>query len=147
MRLIGIVRNLGSIDVCGSHIRPPATLRPEQGQSFAMQAEVDQSEADAQPVMVFVASPISDLVETEDVLQYSEGMFYFGPEARLGRVLTSGWCGKGRTSFGWVDSHNVSPDLSRSLRSLMASRSNTHNAQPLRKAFASPPVSGLTAGR
>ena len=48
MRLIGIVRNLGSIDVCGSHLRPPATLRPEQGQSFAMQVEVDQSEADAQ---------------------------------------------------------------------------------------------------
>ena len=46
--------------------------------------EVDQSEADAQPVMVLVDSPISDLVETEDVLQYSEGMFYFGPDARLG---------------------------------------------------------------
>ena len=56
-----------------------------------MQVEVDQSEADAQPVMVLVDSPISDLVETEDVLQYSEGMFYFGPDARLGRVLTSGY--------------------------------------------------------
>ena len=71
--------------------RPPPTLRPEQGQSFAMQVEVDQSEADAQPVMVLVDSPISDLVETEDVLQYSEGMFNFGPDARLGRVLTSGF--------------------------------------------------------
>ena len=71
--------------------RPPPTLRPEQGQSFAMQVEVDQSEADAQPVMVLVDSPISDLVETEDVLPYSEGMFYFGPDARLGRVLTSGF--------------------------------------------------------
>jgi hypothetical protein len=81
VRLIGIVRNLGSIAVCGSHIRPPQTLRPEQGQSFAMQVEVDQGEADAQPVIVLVDSPISDLVETEDVLQYSEGMFYFGPDA------------------------------------------------------------------
>jgi hypothetical protein len=49
-----------------------------------------------------------------------------------------GWCGKARTAFGLDDPRNVIPDLSQWLRSLMVSRSNTHNAPPLQKASASP---------
>jgi len=41
------------------------TLRPEQGQSFAVQIEVDQREACAQPVVVLLQAPVSHLVKSK----------------------------------------------------------------------------------
>lgn len=71
--------------------QPPDTLRPEHCQPFAVQVEVDQSKAGAQPVMVLRDSPVSHLVEAEDAFQYSESMFYFGSHSRLRRVLARGY--------------------------------------------------------
>src|SRR5450759_185546 len=77
---------------CQSAIfRPPDTLRPERGQPFAVQVEIDQREAGAQPVMVLRDSPVSHLVEAEDAFQYPENMFYFRSYPRLSRVLTPGF--------------------------------------------------------
>src|SRR5260370_17928763 len=67
------------------------TLRPERGQPFAMEVEVDQREAGAQPVMVLGDAAVADLVEAEDALEDAEGMFYFRSDSALGRVLPPGF--------------------------------------------------------
>src|ERR1700741_243757 len=59
------------------------TLRPSDGQSFAVQIQIHQGEAGAQPVVVLTESTISGLLKAEDALQYPEGMFDLGPDARL----------------------------------------------------------------
>ena len=58
-----------------------------------MQVEIDQGEADAQPVMVFRDATVAHLVEAEDVLQGAEHMFYFRSYPRLRRVLARGFFG------------------------------------------------------
>ena len=50
-------------------------LRPDRGPAFAMQVEIDQGEAGAQPVMVLRDPPVSHLVEAEDAFQEAEHMF------------------------------------------------------------------------
>ena len=46
--------------------RPPDALRPQYGQAFAMQVEIDEGEVRAEPVMVLRDAPVSHLVEAED---------------------------------------------------------------------------------
>ena len=70
--------------------RPADTLRPERGQPLAMEVEVDQREACAQPMMVLGDAAVADLVEAEDALEDAEGMFYFRSDSGLGRVLPLG---------------------------------------------------------
>src|ERR1017187_8662697 len=71
--------------------RPPAALRPQHGQSFAVHVEVHQGEDRAHPVMVLRDPSVSGLVESEDAFQYPENMFYFRSYSRLSRVLASGF--------------------------------------------------------
>ena len=71
--------------------RPPDALRPERGQAFAVQVEIDQGEVRAQPVMVLRDPSVSRLVESEDAFQYPENMFYFCSYSRLSRVLAPGF--------------------------------------------------------
>lgn len=67
--------------------RLPGTLRPGDGQPFAVQVEVSKREAGAQPIVVLLKSTVSDLLEAEDTLQYPERVLYFGPHPRLTPVL------------------------------------------------------------
>src|ERR1700751_6023088 len=59
------------------------TLRPSAGQPFAVQIQFHQGKAGAQPAVVLTESTISGLLKAEDALQYPEGMFDLGPDARL----------------------------------------------------------------
>ena len=67
--------------------RPSDALLPERGQMFAVQVEVDQSEAGAHPMMVFRDPPIAHLDEAEDALPDAEHVFYLRSNLRLSRVL------------------------------------------------------------
>lgn len=71
--------------------RPPDALRPERGQMFAVEVQIDQREARAQPVMVLRDPPIAHLVEAEDSFQNTEDMFDLRSYSRLRRVLTSSY--------------------------------------------------------
>jgi hypothetical protein len=72
---------------CEAVFRPLDTLRPERGQAFAMEVQVDQREAGAEPVMVLGDASVAHLVEAEDALQDAERMLDLGPYTRLTAVL------------------------------------------------------------
>jgi hypothetical protein len=55
-----------------------AVLR-ECGHAFAVEIEVDQGEAGAQPVVVLGDAAVAHLVEAEDALQDAEHMFDLRP--------------------------------------------------------------------
>ena len=67
--------------------RSPGTLRPLHQQPFAVDIQVHQGEARAQPIVVLRDATVSRLVEAEDALQDAERMFYFRPHPRLASVL------------------------------------------------------------
>lgn len=63
-----------------------AALR-ESDQAFAVEVEVNESEAGAQSVVVLGHPPIAHLVEAEDSFEDAERMFYLRPHARLTFIL------------------------------------------------------------
>src|SRR5277367_5199149 len=69
---------------------PRETLRPERCQPFAVQVEIAQREAGAQPVVVLLDASVSHLLEAKDTFQDPERMFYFGSDSGLGGVAPPG---------------------------------------------------------
>src|SRR5882672_4422703 len=67
--------------------RVSETLRPRHRQPFAVQVQVHQRKAGAQPMMVLLNPAVSHLLETEDALQYPEGMFHLRSHSGLHPVL------------------------------------------------------------
>jgi hypothetical protein len=63
------------------------TLRPRHCQPIAVQIQVHQREAGAQPLMVLLNPSVSHLLETEDALQNPEGMFHLRSHSGLYPVL------------------------------------------------------------
>jgi hypothetical protein len=63
------------------------TLRPEQGQPFAVQKQAAQREACAQPVVVLLQAPVSHLVKSKHPLQYPQWMLYLRPDSSLHPLL------------------------------------------------------------
>ena len=63
-----------------------AALR-ESYQEFAVEAEIDQSEAGAEPMVVLGQSAVAHLVEAEDAFQDMKRMLDLGPHARLTFIL------------------------------------------------------------
>ena len=49
--------------------------------------QVDEREADLQPIEVFGDAAIADFAKAEDALENPEGMLHIGAHARLGAVL------------------------------------------------------------
>ena len=79
------------MSVSGGSFLPPETLRPERCQPFAVQVEIAQREAGAQPVVVLLDASVSHLVEAKDTFQDPEWMFYFGSDSGLGGVAPFGF--------------------------------------------------------
>src|SRR3954464_15607252 len=77
-----------------SRPQPPAdTLRPlwghpeiDPGQPFAVQVEVRQGEARAQPLVVLLQAAIAHLGMTKDALKDTEGPLHLGPHPCFGAV-------------------------------------------------------------
>src|SRR6266852_8142064 len=63
------------------------TLRPRYCQPLAVQIQVHQREAGAQPMMVLLNPSVSHLLEAEDALQDPKRMFYLGSHSGLHPVL------------------------------------------------------------
>jgi hypothetical protein len=59
----------------------------EDYQAFAVEVEVHQREADAQPVVILGQAAVAHFVEAENTFQDAERMFHLGPHARLTPVL------------------------------------------------------------
>jgi hypothetical protein len=83
---------IGAQRWCDVAFHPPLarvseTLRRSRGQPSAVQIEVGQSEAGAEPVVVLGQAAISGLLEAEDTFEYPEGMLDLGSHARLIPVL------------------------------------------------------------
>ena len=78
---------VATCSVIGPFYRPPDPLRPERYQLFAVEVEVDQGEARAQPMMVLGDTQVAHLVEAEDALEHPERMFDLGPHPRFPPVL------------------------------------------------------------
>ena len=65
----------------------PDALLPKHCQTFAVQVQVHQRTAGAQPVMVILNPSVSHFLETEDALQNPEGMFHLRSHSGLHPVL------------------------------------------------------------
>jgi hypothetical protein len=63
------------------------TLPPRHRQPFAVQVQVHQRKAGAQPMMVLLNPSVSHLLETEDALQNPEWMFHLRSHSGLHPVL------------------------------------------------------------
>jgi hypothetical protein len=59
----------------------------EDYQAFAVEVEVHQREAGAQPVAILGQTPAAHFVEAEEAFQDAERMFYLGTHGRLTAVL------------------------------------------------------------
>ena len=79
----------GSLPPCRNppFTRISQTLRPGHCQSLAVQVQVHQREAGAQPMMVLAESSVSHLLKAKDALQNPKRMFYFRSYSRLHPVL------------------------------------------------------------
>ena len=71
-RASGIVRASGRHT---THQRPPFHI------------QVDEREADLQPIEVLGEAPVADFAKPEDAFENPEGMLHIGAHARLGAVL------------------------------------------------------------
>src|SRR3974377_2379991 len=72
-----------------SDFRSPETLRPQGGQSFAVQVEVYQREGCQQPFVILLQPPVSHFGKSEHALQDAEGPCPLGSYSGLGPVLAS----------------------------------------------------------
>jgi len=87
MRFSDLSSGMVRCGVCLGWARVSETLCRSRGQPFAVQIEVGQSEAGAEPVVVLGQAAISGLLEAEDTFEYPEGMLDLGSHARLTPVL------------------------------------------------------------
>src|SRR5437773_12404418 len=81
-----------SLSCLRSYWNPPytrlsETLPPRHRQPFAVQVQVHQRKAGAQPMMVLLNPSVSHLLETKDALQNSERMFHLRSHSGLYPVL------------------------------------------------------------
>ena len=87
MRFSDLSSGMVRCGVCLGWARVSETRCRSLGQPFAVQIEVGQSEAGAEPVVVLGQAAISGLLEAEDTFEYPEGMLDLGSHARLTPVL------------------------------------------------------------